>query len=238
MSHVDRDTPEPTHAERIRSLLTAAASLTLAVGGQRYELFAGHSLARGGGRLRLSVPADSDPALAAAQAPPTGASAVLELTDVAPVAVRQRIRGRLAVAGRLHPAHRADDGQFAHLWLEITQAALSTPHGSSCVDRAALAAAEADPLARYEAGLLTHLADDHPDALLTLTRLIEPGLLAGVHQVVPLALDRLGIVLRLERERTHQDVRLAFPRQVADAEEFGHAVHALLAAAHTGPTAR
>ncbi|MEE1825225.1 LLM class flavin-dependent oxidoreductase, partial [Streptomyces sp. BE20] len=40
--------------------------------------------------------------------------------------------------------------------------------------------------------MLTHLADDHPDALAVLTRLLDPELLVDHPDVRPLALDRIS----------------------------------------------
>ena len=64
-----------------------------------------------------------------------------------------------------------------------------------------------------------------------LAGLIAPQLLRGARRLVPYALDRYGIVLRLEYAGAHQDVRLAFGEPLPDAEQVGHRLHALIAAA-------
>ncbi|MER7705407.1 DUF2470 domain-containing protein [Kitasatospora sp. NPDC097605] len=220
--------PEPSAAERIAGLLTATSSVVVRACGEQHELATPVSVH--GSRLRLRAPLDA-PLTAAVAREQDGLAVVLDVTDIAPVAVRDRVRGRLTLAGRLQLAHLADDGLGVHLRLDVAHAVLSTPYGTTAITGADLAAAAPDPLARYEAGLLTHLADGHPDALAVLTRLIDPELLAGLPAVRPLALDRYGLVLRLDHPGGHRDVRLVFPEPARDADEFGHRVHQLVAAA-------
>ncbi|MGW4893570.1 DUF2470 domain-containing protein [Kitasatospora sp. NPDC004240] len=222
------EVPEPTAAERVHSLLTATTSLVIRACGEHHALDT--PVSAHGSRLRLGAPIDAPLTIAAARES-EGLAVVLDLTDVAPVAVRDRVRGRLTLAGRLRPAHLTDDGLGVHLFLDVAHAVLSTPYGTTAMTGADLALAAPDPLARYEAPLLTHLADDHPDALATLTRLIDPNLLAERPEVRPLALDRYGLVLRLDHPHGHRDVRLVFPEPARNTEEFGHRVHDLLTAA-------
>ncbi|MGW6914599.1 DUF2470 domain-containing protein [Kitasatospora sp. NPDC054939] len=224
------EVPEPTAAERVCSLLTATASVVVRACGEHHELDTPVSVH--GSRLRLSAPLDAPLTLLAAREP-AGLAVVLDITDIAPVAVRDRVRARLTLAGRLHPAHLSDDGLGVHLALDVAHAVISTPYGTTAMLGADLALAEPDPLARYEAGLLTHLADDHPDALAMLTRLIDPNLLADRPEVRPLALDRYGLVLRLDHPHGHRDIRLVFPEPADDADEFGHRVYQLLTAARS-----
>ncbi|MFD0275706.1 DUF2470 domain-containing protein [Kitasatospora sp. NPDC127111] len=225
----DVEVPEPTAAERVHSLLGAASSVVIRAYGERHDLDTPVSVH--GSRLRLRAPLDAPLTLAVIREQ-DGLAVVLDLTDIAPVAVRDRVRGRLTLAGRLHLAHLADDGLSVHLRLDVAHAVLSTPYGTSAVTGADLALAAPDPLARHEARLLTHLADDHPDVLAVLTRLLDPRLLAGRPEIRPLALDRYGLVLRLDHPHGHRDVRLVFPERADDADEFGRLVHQLLTAAH------
>jgi hypothetical protein len=94
-------------------------------------------------------------------------------------------------------------------------------------------AARPDPLATAEARLLTHLADAHPDAVQRLTRLVRPESLHAATRVLPLAVDRHGLTLRIERTRAHGDVRLSFHRPADDLAQLTERVHALLAQAAT-----
>ncbi|MFE3877879.1 DUF2470 domain-containing protein [Kitasatospora sp. NPDC059146] len=233
----DAEVPEPTTAERVRSLLSATSSLTVRALGEHHDLDTPVSVH--GSRLRLRAPLDAPLVAALAGATATdGLAVVLDVTDVSPVAVRDRIRGRLTLAGRLHLAHLADDGLSVHLRVDVAHAVLATPYGTGALTAADLSLAAPDPLARHEAALLTHLADDHADALDLLTRLLDPALLTHGPAVRPLALDRHGLVLRLDHSHGHRDVRLVFPEPARDTEDFGHRMHDLMAAAEHGLPAR
>ncbi|MFF4384401.1 DUF2470 domain-containing protein [Kitasatospora sp. NPDC001547] len=227
----DPEVPEPTTAERIHSLLGTTSSLTVRALGEHHHLDTPVSVH--GSRLRLRTALD-DPLTAAAAGATDGLAVVLDVTDVAPVAVRDRVRARLTLAGRLHLAHLADDGLSVHLRVDVAHAVLATPYGTGAITAADLALAAPDPLARHEAALLTHFADDHAEALDVLTRLLDPAVLARHPEVRPLALDRYGLVLRLDHPHGHRDVRLVFPEPARDAEDFGHRMHELLAAAQYG----
>ncbi|MER7754932.1 DUF2470 domain-containing protein [Kitasatospora sp. NPDC097643] len=232
----DTDAPEPTLAERLLGLLAATSSLTVRTGGEHHDLDTPVSVH--GSRLRLRAPLDA-PLTAAAARATDPLPVVLDVTDIAPVAVRDRVRARLTMAGRLHLAHLADDGLSVHLHVDVAHAVLATPYGTGAFTAADLALAGADPLARYEAALLTHLADDHAEELALLTRLLDPALLAGQPDVRPLALDRHGLVLRLDHPHGHRDVRLVFPEPADGTDEFGQRMHDMLTAArHALPAHR
>ncbi|MDH6709671.1 hypothetical protein P3T27_006419 [Kitasatospora sp. MAA19] len=231
LSARDAEVPEPTTAERVHSLLSATSSLTVRACGEHHDLESPVSVH--GSRLRLRAPLGT-PLTTAAAGATEGLAVVLDVTDIAPVAVRDRVRARLTLAGRLHLAHLADDGLSVHLRVDVAHAVLATPYGTGALTADDLALATPDPLARYEAAMLTHLADDHADALAVLTRLLDPDLLAQHPDVRPLALDRHGLVLRLDHPHGHRDVRLVFPEPAADTEDFGHRMHQLLTAAQHG----
>jgi hypothetical protein len=169
----------------------------------------------------LAVPEDSPLVTAAVCAPRGEPSAVLEFADVAPVPVRKRIRARLWLSGWFTP----QDGQLA---FQATRAVLRQPSGAVVVDLDDFAAAEPDPLAAAEARLLTHLADCHPDAVERLTRLVDSESLQGALRVQPLAVDRHGLTLRIERARVHGDVRLPFHRPADDVTQLTERMHVLL----------
>ncbi|MGW1174063.1 DUF2470 domain-containing protein [Kitasatospora sp. NPDC002543] len=227
----DTEVPEPTTAERIHSLLVTTSSLTVRALGEHHHLDTPVSVH--GSRLRLRTALD-DPLTTAAAGAADGLAVVLDVTDVAPVAVRDRVRARLTLAGRLHLAHLADDGLSVHLRVDVAHAVLATPYGTGAITAADLALSAPDPLARHEAAMLTHFADDHAEALDLLTRLLDPALLVHTPEVRPLALDRHGLVLRLDHPHGHRDVRLVFPEPARDTEDFGHRMHELLSAAHHG----
>ncbi|MEU5520427.1 DUF2470 domain-containing protein [Streptomyces sp. NPDC093250] len=216
-------TAEPGAAERARSVLATAWSCTVTAGGAREEFVGAHTVTDDG-RVLLEVPEDSVLLAAAICAPRGEPSAVLELADVAPVPVRSRIRARLWLAGWF----RVEDGRLA---FQATRVVLRRPSGAVLVDADDFAAAAPDPLATAEARLLTHLADCHADAVERLTRLVDRGSLHGAVRVQPLAVDRHGLTLRIERVRTGGDVRLPFHAPADDVAELTERMHVLLSQA-------
>jgi hypothetical protein len=149
---------------------------------------------------------------------------VLEFADVAPVPVRGRIRARLWIAGWFTP----EDGD---LKFRPTRIVLREPSGAVVVDLGDFAAAEPDPLVTAESRLLTHLADAHPDAVERLTRLVPHDSLHGAVRVQPLAVDRHGLTLRIERARGDGDVRLTFHKPADDMAQLTERMHILLSQA-------
>ncbi|GGI97619.1 DUF2470 domain-containing protein [Streptomyces brasiliensis] len=213
-------TAVPGTAERARSVLATTWSCAVTADGYREELVGAHTVTEDG-QVLLHVPDDSSLATAAICAPRQEPSAVLEFADVAPVPVRGRIRARLWLAGWFTPV----DG---HLAFTATRAVLRQSSGTAVIGLDEFAAAAPDPLARAEARLLTHLADSHPDAVERLTRLVEPQSLHAATRVRPLAVDRHGLTLRIERTRTHGDVRLPFHAPADDVAQLTERMHVLL----------
>ncbi|GHE96141.1 DUF2470 domain-containing protein [Streptomyces griseoluteus] len=221
---------EPAAAERARSVLATAWSCAVTADGAREE-YAGAHTVTGDGRVLLDVPEDSALSAAALCAPRGEPTAVLEFADAAPVPVRRRIRARLWLAGWF-------SRRGARLLFTPTRVVLRRPSGAVLIDPAEYAAARPDPLATAEAQLLTHLADSHPDAVERLTRLVRPESLHAVTRVAPLAVDRHGLTLRIERTRAHGDVRLAFHAPADDVSQLTERLHALLAQAGTAACPR
>ncbi|AXG58801.1 hypothetical protein SLCG_7646 [Streptomyces lincolnensis] len=211
----------PSAAERARSVLAAAWSCAVTAEGGREEFVGAHSVSDDG-RVLLHVPEESTLLATAVCAPRGEPSAVLEFADVAPVPVRSRIRTRLWMAGWF----TADEE--GHLAFRPTRVVLREPSGAVVVGLDDFAAATPDPLATAEARLLTHLADCHADAVERLTRLVDSDSLHGAVRVQPLAVDRHGLTLRIERARAHGDVRLAFHRPADDVGQLTERMHVLL----------
>ncbi|MFC7844611.1 DUF2470 domain-containing protein [Streptomyces sp. NPDC057382] len=213
-------TAAPSAAERARSVLAAAWSCSVTAESTREELVGAHTVTDDG-RVLVQVPEDSALLTAAICAPRGEPSAVLEFADVAPVPVRARIRARLWLAGWF----AVEDDRLA---FTPTRVVLRTASGAVVVDLDDFAAAAPDPLTTAEARLLTHLADCHADAVERLTRLVEPGSLHGAIRVQPLSVDRHGLTLRIERVRTHGDVRLAFHAPADGVAQLTERMHVLL----------
>ncbi|MEV6104706.1 DUF2470 domain-containing protein [Streptomyces sp. NPDC051940] len=220
----------PTVAERVRSVITTADSLRLTLDGFGCDLVGLHDVSDSG-RIALRVPADSALAARVVCAPDGDLAAVLDFTDVAPTAVRDRVRARVALSGWLAPAERQGEEDVVLLDFDLAMAVLSTASVEVELDPEDLEGVAPDPLAAVEASLLLHLADAHADLVGTLTALCGPRARRGVARVVPVALDARGLVLRLERSRTYEDVRLPFARAARDRASAAEAIRELVAEA-------
>jgi hypothetical protein len=163
---------------------------------------------------------------------------MVELIDLAPVPLREPIRGLLWITGWLHNLEAAaarqlalsvaetrpdprllDLGHGASL-LRLVPASMvvADADGTNPVSLAEFAAAEPDPFCGQEAGWLRHLEISHTDVVSLLTRHI-PEQLRGGH-VRPLGLDRYGLRLRVEALELDHDVRLAFSRPITTPAEL------------------
>ncbi|AWZ07914.1 MULTISPECIES: DUF2470 domain-containing protein [unclassified Streptomyces] len=233
--------PMPTDAERVRSILAAAHSMTVVTDGLRSEIrhLDGTDPL---GRLHLHP---AEPGARSEHRP----AIRMEFTDIAPTPVRDRVRARVTLLGRLLTPY-SDEGADSTC-VEFGQAVLQTSDGTrSYVGLEELDAACPDPLAPYEAGMLTHLLDDHAELVNLLLRLVGPqpahrsepsGRADGrsgdradqsaLLRALPVAMDRYGITLRLEERRGDRDVRLPFPSPLDDVEQSGAQIQALFSAA-------
>ncbi|GAA3579790.1 DUF2470 domain-containing protein [Streptomyces osmaniensis] len=220
----------PTAAERARSILAVSHSMTVVTDGRHSEV---RRLDGAGvmGHVHLHAPFEGP------GSPPGGRVPVrLELTDVAPTPVRDRLRARVTLTGLL--AGPYDPGSTESTCMEFGQCVLEDGAGRAYVTLQELEATELDPLATSEAGMLTHLVDDHPELIPLLVRLVHPYPDSSVRRALPFGIDRYGLTLRLEEARSHRDVRLPFNKPVRHIDHAGPQIHALLAAArrlsHTG----
>ena len=229
---------EPTSSERLRSLLRSSSSLDIVAAGRRMSLLDSHAV-DDSGRITIQVPADCALALDLSDGP---LPAIIEITDVSPVAMRNRIRGRATLAGALRPTETVDlspKGATSRTMTHFDLAAADltadpTGRGTTVhISPADFAAAAPDLLADREAALLCHLVDAHADLVSWLSRLVPAERLHGVTRVFPLGLDRFGIVLRLEFPGHDRDVRLPFGQPVAVVEDAPSRMLELLARART-----
>ncbi|WP_274530087.1 DUF2470 domain-containing protein [Micromonospora cabrerizensis] len=211
-------------------MLVAADSLTLHVPGIEAYV-AGRHVVTGDGRLRVDLPAGCHLTDHLAQQRET--VAMVEVTDLAPTPVRNRVRGRGTLTGWLaiEPTTTENDQDMVAL-LDLATAELTVEGHTISVGPDAFAAARPDPLAAAEADLLCHLDHHHPQAVERLCRLIPTRHLQGVRQVRPVRLDRHGVVLRLELARGDRDVRLSFGAPLRHPDHLGAEIEALLHQAH------
>ncbi len=228
--------PAPTPAERARTIAALGGRATLAPSGDdptsadRVTPLLHHI--HPDSTVSVLLPVDHPLAAAAWQAPRGELATMVEITDQAPVPLREPIRGLLWITGWLRAltpeqareqallvAETRPDSRLLGLGhgatlLHLTPASmvLADAEGTQSVRIEEFTAAQPDPFAEHEAGWLRHLELSHTDVVGALARhLPEP--LRGGH-VRPLGLDRFGLRLRIEAVDADHDVRLAFAKPV------------------------
>ncbi len=233
----------PSIAERTRSACARATTAMLAVPGSDPEPVALHHL-RSCGDVVLAVSSDS-PVTALAWMSTIGLPGVLELTDHAPLPLREPVRALVWLRGTIVPVEPSIEralasevaAEYPHaglldvghtttlLRLRLDSAVVADATGAEPVDVDELRFARPDPFWELEAEWLQHLDEDHPDVIDLLARRLPRKLQRG--RVRPLALDRFGLTLRVESD-IDNDVRLEFPAPVTDVESLSKAVRILM----------
>ena len=184
-----------------------------------------------------------------------GAQAVLELTDYAPLPLREPVRSLVWVRGRIRrvppgavtglldliasedpnpallqvhtPRSRpCGDARYALLRLEIASVVVADATGAEAVGVADLLAARPDPFCEIESTLLWHLDTAHNDVVARLVSRLPAPLRRG--RVRPLGLDRYGVRFRVEADDGDRDVRLPFHQPVHDMPGLSRAIRALM----------
>ncbi|RFU39986.1 hypothetical protein DZF91_19405, partial [Actinomadura logoneensis] len=203
----------PTAAERARTAAYGIAGAVLVAPGVPYDPVPAHVTDDNGAPL-LFMPRRS-PTVAAL----TGLDdlpATLRISDVAPVPLADRVRGRAWLHGwvsevpaegrgaaadrlaRLHPrpelldlvADDPGDGDWTVLTMDLAEIEIVDAWGAADLDPDEYRAGHPDPFVAVEAGVLGHLDGAHRAELARLVPGAEPG------RVRPLALDRHGLWLR------------------------------------------
>ncbi len=227
----------PSAAERTRTLVQSTCSAVVLLPGPvvaRPEQLVPQERSVGpDGEVLLVFPADSPVVRAATYAQDDELAVVLEITDVAPVSVPNRIRGRAWVSGWLTCVRGAARPGRMLLRLEVGEARVDDLWGTGTAEAEAFAAAAADPLVEHEAELLQHLHAAHSDQVRQLCGLA--GDRAAGTSAVPVAMDRFGLRVRFSGGATGRvfDARFDFREPVRDIVGLRRAMHQLFeAAAH------
>ncbi|MFJ6670382.1 DUF2470 domain-containing protein [Actinosynnema sp. NPDC091369] len=173
-------------------------------------------------------------------------TAMLEVADQAPVALREPVRGLLWITGWLRtlsaeearvagvlvaearPDPRLLDLGHGASALRLSPASLvvADAEGTTSLRPELFAQAEPDPFAAHEDHWLRHLELSHRDVVGLLAQHL-PADLRGGH-VRPLGLDRFGLRLRVEMADEDHDVRIAFSRPVGTAQELAAELRRLM----------
>lgn len=247
-------TSAPTTAERIRSACARAGSAILAVEGIDPTPTPVHHLLDDGS-CAITVPADAKAAAMAASAGDVGTQAVLEMTDYAPLPLREPVRSLVWIQGRLHtvpagevpalldliasvdpnPALLQVNSQqldsepgtrYTLLRLEVESVVVADSTGAESVPLGTLLSAHPDPFCAMESSWLQHLDSAHRDVVDRLAARLPNPLRRG--RVRPLGLDRYGVRLRVEDDNGDHDVRLPFAQPVDDVTGLSRAIRVLM----------
>ncbi|GAB2918994.1 DUF2470 domain-containing protein [Rhodococcus aerolatus] len=239
----------PSHAEQVRTVSARTAGAVLALGGADPLASPVHLLRDGSGgapEVLLLAPREHPVAELAGRHP--GGTGLLEVTDTAPVALREPVRGLAWLRGTVHAVaprqqrslalllaarHPVDAlldvGRGATLLrVVVGSAVLADASGAAAVTAADLAAAAPDPFTDVADAWLRHLDTTHRDLIGALARHLPPTRHRGVPR--PLALDRWGLTLRVEAppgSGPDVDVRLGFAAPVRDTASLQAALRAL-----------
>ncbi len=227
--------PEPTYAERARTLVYLGRTGTLATlsakhPGHPFASLMPYALDARGCPLFListmamhtqNLQADRRASLLVTQpgwtADPLAAGRVTLMGEALPLAAAEVPGARAAYLARhANAAYWVDFEDFGFYRLEVAD--VYFVGGFAAMDwlsAEAYVAARPDPLADVAAGVIEHMNRDHADALVTFARA-----LAGVpaDEATMVSVDRLGFKLRVKSGTRLSSARLAFPREVATAD--------------------
>ena len=248
---------EPTHAERVRTLLAAVTTGTLSSVSRKHPGFPFGSLMPfalddAGRPLFLisnmamhtqNLRADPHASLFVAQPPSDGdvlgsaRATVVGLADLVPAEDLARARDLYLTT---HPGSRywVDFADFAFFRLSPIDLYFVGGFGVMGWTTAEdFAAASPDPLAPAAAGILAHMNADHADSMLLLAQThahldIDPALITSAAMTL---IDRLGITLRLTTPTGVKGTRINFPHACRTAVEVRQTLIAMVQQAR--PTA-
>ena len=228
--------PEPTYAERARTLAYLGRTGTLATLSARHP---GHPFASlmpyaldGQGRPLVlistmamhtqNLAADPRASLLITQpdvsGEPLAAGRLTLMARAAHVPEGERAAAREAYLARhANARYWVDFGDFAFWRLDLLDVYFVGGFAAmDWVTAAEYMAAQPDPLADVADGIIEHMNRDHADALVTYARAFA-GEAADEARMT--GVDRLGFKLRLRGNERMHSVRIAFPREVRDAGE-------------------
>ncbi len=228
--------PEPTYAERARTLVSLGRIGTLSTLSRRHP---GHpfgsvmpyALDERGSPLFLissmamhtqNLQADRRASLFVAQSvsggDPLAAGRVTLMGLVVPVPSTEVAAGRAAyLAWHPNAAYWIDFEDFAFYRLEISDVYFVGGFAAmDWVSAAEYRAARPDPLADVAPGIIEHMNRDHADALATFARVLGS---VEADEASMVSVDRLGFKLRVRSGERVYSTRIPFPREVTTAEQ-------------------
>ena len=244
----DVDVPTPTHAERARTLIAQIKTGTLCTlaaepEGYPYGSFVTVGFDGGDPVVLVSTMAehtknlqrDTRASLLVAEGGSEDPLANGRVTLLGPCA-RVEGDGGSARAAFLaaHPnaAYYMDFGDFAFWKLRVESVRYIGGYGRmSWVEAVDWRAAEADPLAAAASDVISHMNDDHADAMVLYCKAFSKA--TDIDAASMTGIDRYGFEMSAVTADGPRPVRLAFPAQVRTPEEARTALIAMLGDART-----
>ncbi len=239
----DTGVATPTHAEQARTLASRIKTGTLCTvgadpAGYPYGSFVTVALDGGHPVFLISEMAEHTKNL---RADPRASVLIAEGGEDDPLA-----RGRVTLIGECGP--QAGDGgtakaaflkvhpnagyysnfkDFSFWKLEVQSIRYIGGYGRmSWVSCASFLAAEPDPLAVDADGIVAHMNEDHPDALVAYCHAYSKA--TAITEARMTSVDRYGFEMSAITEEGPRPVRLAFPSSVSSADEARRALIAML----------
>lgn len=227
--------PEPSHAERVRTLLSQSVKGMLSTLSRRHEGYPFGSLmpfalgSEGRPNFLISnmavhtqnIKADPRASLFVSQADgegdPLGLARATLIGRVTPIAEGDIAAARETyVATHTNSRHWVDFADFGYFRLEPIHIYYVGGFGvMGWVDAGEYRSASPDPLATVAAGIIAHMNADHADAMILLAR-TYCGIEAS--EAAMTALDRLGFHVRLRTEEGMKGTRINYPTEVRTSE--------------------
>ena len=243
--------PEPTFAERARTLVYQGRTGTLATlsrkhPGHPFASVMPYALDPEGRPIFListmamhtqNLQADPRASLLVTQPGMTGdplaAGRVTLMGDAKPLAGDDAVAARAAYLERHEKAaYWADFGDFGFWRLEVADVYFVGGFAAmGWIEAAEYRAASPDPLADVAGDIMEHMNRDHADALVTYARVYAD---AEADEATMVAVDRLGFKLRLVQGERRWSVRIGFPREVTTAAESRTVLIEMLKRARAG----
>lgn len=253
--HASSSTPpsppdaEPSHAERVRTLLATERIGTLSTHSVRHAGFPFGSV------MPYALEANAAPLFlissmaihtqnllgdprasllvmqSGAESDPLGSPRVTLLGSVTRIDASDDIR---AAYLERHPSAKywIDFSDFAFFRLDVSEVYYVGGFGVMGWVRADdYRTAAPDPLAQFAAGILEHMNTDHADALRAITR-HSAGL--DAEEATMVSCDRLGFVVRARTKEGMKGARIAFPEVVRTREDARRVLVEMTRAARAG----
>ena len=207
------------------------------------------------GSFAITVPSDGLLSCMVVASGTAGVQAVLEMTDYAPLPLREPVRSLVWIRGRLRDVPEGEvaplldliatsdpnpallqvnsgrakdvgDARYTLVRLEVESVVVADSTGAESVGVGALLGAQPDPFCAMESCWLQHLESAHREVVDRLANRLPMALRRG--RVRPLGLDRYGMQLRVEGDDGDHDVRLPFAKPVDDVTGLSQAIRVLM----------